>query len=64
MSEWRGLHNPERHEPHGGIADCIIETANPVMARWCPACNGPADQCAETEEIRRRIANLEGGVDE
>jgi len=32
--------------------------------RWCPACNGPADQCKETEEIRRRIANLDGGIDE
>lgn len=49
MSEWRGLHNPERHEPHGGIADCIIETANPV-ARWCTR-DHPC-RCCMDEEAR------------
>jgi len=55
MSEWRGLHNPERHEPHGGIADCIIETANPVMARWCTR-DHPCRCClaAEVEALRAR----------
>lgn len=58
MSEpWMGLHNPERHEPHGGIADCIIETANPVMARWCTRTH-PC-RCCMDEEARRLAAEVE-----
>lgn len=58
MSEWRGLHNPERHEPHGGIADCIIETANPVMARWCTR-DHPC-RCCMDEEARVLRSALSG----
>jgi hypothetical protein len=55
MSEpWTGLHNPARHEPHGGIADCIIESANPVMARWCTR-DHPCRCCLAAEVAALRL---------
>ncbi len=57
MSEqWMGLHHPDRHEHHGGIADCLIETANPVMARWCTR-DHPCRCClaAEVEVLRAEL---------
>ena len=30
---------------------------------WCPACEAPVEECREADEIRRRIANLEGRID-
>ena len=31
---------------------------------WCPACEAPVEECREADEIRRRLAALEGRVDE
>lgn len=31
---------------------------------WCPACEAPVEECREADEIRRRIANLEGRTDD
>ena len=31
---------------------------------WCPACEAPVEECREAAEIRRRVAELEGRVDD
>ena len=54
---WRGLHNPERHEPSDGLASCLIESANPVMARWCTPTH-PC-RCCMDEEARTLRQALE-----
>ena len=35
-----------------------------VGSWWCPACEAPVEECREADEIRRRIANLEGRIDD
>lgn len=55
--QWRGLHNPERHEHDGAVAKCMIETANPVMARWCTP-DHPC-RCCMDQEARNLRAEVE-----
>ena len=55
--QWRGLHNPERHEHDGAVAKCMIETANPVMARWCTP-DHPC-RCCMDQEARNLAAEVE-----
>ena len=61
MSEWRGLHNPERHEPYAGqfagYAECL-----PVLGGCLAEC-GEDDPCrcclaAEVERLTEAVGHL------
>lgn len=42
----------------------MSNTENAPMLEWCPACEAPVEECREAAEIRRRVAELEGRVDD
>jgi len=50
------------------VDQCPQQRHDPLPASggqlWCPACEAPVEECVEADEIRRRLAALEGRNDE
>jgi len=47
---------------------CDVIRHDPLPASggvlWCPTCEVPVEECREADDIRRRVANLEGRTDD